>query len=201
MTIMIGKTFGRWLVLEQPKAKHHYCLCRCQCGTERTVRANQLVIGRSRSCGCLKKEVAAEQIKRLSTTHGMANKTRTYSVWKGMRKRCGNPQCKSFKNYGGRGIKVCPRWDSFENFLSDMGECPPKMSIDRKNNDGDYTPNNCHWTDFVTQMNNTRTNVLIRFNSKTMTVKQWSRELGIPYHRIYQRLFRLSWSVKRAFEL
>jgi len=116
-----------------------------------------------------------------------------------MRKRCINPAERSWSKYGGRGISVCKRWDKFENFLADMGEAPKKFSIDRIDVNGDYKPSNCRWADAKQQANNTRTNLLVRYAGKEMTLKQWAEELEIPYHRLYQRILRLSWPIERAF--
>jgi hypothetical protein len=200
MTVLTGR-FHRWTVLgfSHKDGKRSFYTCRCQCGVERPVRRDQLTRGVSKSCGCWKIEVAREQIIRLFTTHGMSNKTRTYSVWKDMRKRCLNKATNGYKNYGGRGIKVCDRWNDYTKFLSDMGEAPPGKSIDRIDNDGEYSPKNCRWADKQTQANNTRSNIFIRFNGKTLTLKQWSRELGMPYGMLWQRIYRLSWPIKKAF--
>jgi hypothetical protein len=198
---MIGETFNRWTVLalaRNDSGKLFY-LCRCVCGTERQVRKDQLVRNVSKSCGCWKAEVAKEQITRLSTKHGLANKSPTYAVWKGMRKRCFNPSDLGYKNYGGRGISVCQRWDDYALFLADMGEVPNGMMIDRKDNNGNYEPSNCRWTDKKTQANNTRSNVFIKYDGELRTVKQWAEKLGIPYHMLYQRLFRLGWGVEKSF--
>ena len=116
-----------------------------------------------------------------------------------MRKRCLNKMDKNYSKYGGRGISICERWDDYANFLHDMGEAPEGMTIDRIDVNGNYEPGNCRWADAITQMNNMRTNILIRHKGETLTVKQWSRRLNMPYHALYQRLFKLSWSVEKAF--
>ena len=90
-----------------------------------------------------------------TTTHGLS-KHPLYLTWKGMRNRCNNPRTPRYSDYGGRGIKVCKRWDKFENFLADMGEKPPGMSLDRKNNNGNYTPRNCRWATPAEQRKNSR---------------------------------------------
>ena len=131
----------------------------------------------------------------------MANKTRTYAIWKGIRKRCLNPNDANFMHYGARGIAVCKRWGNFSSFLEDMGEAPEGASIDRIDVNGNYEPSNCRWANKTEQMNNMRTNLFYRFYGKTLTLKQWCEELGVPYQRVYQRIFKLGWPPSKALGL
>ena len=130
-------------------------------------------------------------------THGMT-RTPTYRSWSHMVGRCRNPQNDAWHNYGGRGIQVCARWNSFESFLADMGERPAGMSIDRINNDGNYEPGNCRWATTKQQRMNARTNHMVTFNGKTQSVTEWAKETGIPRNCIYLRLTALGWSPKEA---
>ena len=183
-----GKTFGRLTVLRHvPNA---FCLCLCSCGQERTVSARSLRNGHTKSCGCLRKEIM--------TSHGHT-KTREYGTWADMKNRCHNPKHKGFKGYGGRGIKVCDRWfDSFENFLEDMGPRPKGHSLDRKDNDGNYCPENCHWATRRQQAGNKRTSRLIEYRGRTQCLADWAFELGMRKNCLSYRL-DAGWSVSRAF--
>ena len=105
-----------------------------------------------------------------------------------MRSRCNNPNDTDFKDYGGRGIKVCDRWGDFSLFLIDMGDRPPRMTIDRIDTNGDYEPGNCRWTDAVTQANNKRSNVLIEVDGMVMTMQQLSRRCGVGRGTLAYRL-------------
>jgi hypothetical protein len=111
--------------------------------------------------------------------------------------RCTNPRRKNFAHYGGRGITVCDRWQSFENFLADMGERPPGTSLDRINGDGNYEPGNCRWSTRVEQMSNVRRNHLLTVGGETLTVTAWSRRTGIGVATITQRI-RLGWAPERV---
>ena len=105
-----------------------------------------------------------------------------------MKSRCRNQNVPNYSSYGGRGIKVCSAWESFDSFLADMGECPEGMSIDRINVNGDYTPENCRWATRAEQANNTRANVFIEYQGKKMTRAQWERELGLGATTLRGRL-------------
>lgn len=151
---LTGKTFGRLTVIkraENDKHRHPRWHCLCSCGSVTTTNCSSLIAGRSKSCGCLKREKA--------TSHGMRHHP-VYGVWQQMKARCLNKKNKRWANYGGRGIIVCARWEtSFENFWLDMGPTYKKgMSIDRKDNDGNYEPGNCRWATAVQQNNNRSVN-------------------------------------------
>lgn len=198
ITANIGERFGRWVVLEIVDCGHRKC--RCDCGTEKTVLRQTLTQAKGKSCGCLRKERTAER----STKHGgAAGRVPTYYVWKGMRRRCQNPNAQDYKYYGGRGISICDRWrDSFENFLADMGARPgAEFSIERKDNEGPYSPSNCVWATRIQQMNNRRNNRLVEFDGETMTVAEWASRIGMSRSCLYNRLYQLKWSVSKSLNM
>jgi hypothetical protein len=149
-----GRTFGRLTVLRRGEniGDQSGWVCLCTCGKTCHVWRSALVVGRTRSCGCLNAELASARRK----THGQSKGVREYRIWSGMKARCKNPSAARWKRYGGRGITVCERWqNSFEAFLADMGPCPsPKHSIDRINNDGNYEVGNVRWATPSEQMKN-----------------------------------------------
>src|ERR1700678_1956729 len=178
-----GQRFGRLLVLEAAgldKYKNALWKCRCECGTVKIIKGSSLRSGASKSCGCLQKERASETF----TTHGHSplhrRPSRTYRSWQAMKSRCLNESHRAFPDYGGRGITVCERWvNSFENFLADMGECPPSLTLDRIQNAGNYEPGNCRWASRREQQRNMRSNRRLTYNGRTMCAADWAIELGM----------------------
>ena len=161
-------------------------VCRCDCGNTLTVDARNLTSGNSKSCGCLKIE---KSISRL-TKHG-GKGTRLYSIWKGLKERCYNKNKKNYHIYGGRGIFVCDRWkDSFEAFrdwamtsgYTDM------LSIDRIDNNGPYSPENCRWATRFIQNRNKTTTRWITHKGKTLTLSGWAKILGLSASALHERI-------------
>lgn len=169
--------------------------CICDCGNTTMVHGDSLNRGLTKSCGCIQKEYATNNIK-----HGYSRRTgihRTYSSWQHMLSRCINENSNNYSDYGGRGITVCDEWLDFANFLADMGECKGKLTLDRIDVDKGYNKDNCQWATMLHQENNKRNNRLIEFNGKTLTMAQWARDVGIKSNTLFSRL-KSGWTVERA---
>ena len=165
MKDLTGQKFGRLTALKPTEKRRNNCvvwLCKCECGNYCEKKGSDLVRGSTRSCGCLLKETSSQLPYKYhgNRTHGMGH-TRIYYIWSNMKDRCFRPACKNYKNYGGRGITVCPEWkNSFEAFYDHVSKLPhygeEGRSIDRINNDGNYEPNNVRWATRKEQRNNQR---------------------------------------------
>lgn len=194
---LVGQTFGRLTVIgSAPNTRKGGArwLCHCSCGKEVIVRSETLRNGMTKSCGCWHSEVARAK----HTTHGMTG-THIYGTWNKMMQRCESLNDRAYFRYGGRGITVCPSWHAFENFYADMGEPPtPEHQLDRIDNDGPYSPENCQWATPKMQANNRSNGVYASWNGKTQTLAQWADETGLAYHVIYYRIVLSHWPVERA---
>lgn len=191
---LVGKQFGRWTVLslstKESTVLHWNCIC--SCGKEKVVSGGALKGGKSVSCGCYQKEIAASKY-----IHGESGKNKTveYNTWKKIKDRCLNPECEQYKYYGGRGITICDTWvNSYENFLEDMGRRPlNKNSIERLNTSLGYFKDNCIWADNFEQANNKRSNVLL-LHKETGTfhtsIAQAERDYGYREGTVKAQLLR-----------
>lgn len=169
--------------------------CLCDCGNKTIVRGGNLRSGVVKSCGC-KRHLPAH-----NRTHQMS-KTRIYRTWAGMIQRCTNPNHKSYKDYGEKGITVCNEWLDFENFRdwALQNGYSDNLTLERKNNDLSYCPENCCWITKGEQAKNKSDNLKIKYNNKTKTLAEWCRELGLNYKTTYMRICGYDWSIKDAFE-
>lgn len=208
----LGQRVGRLLVLEKLASIRRGAIrwkVKCDCGKERAVDSAHLAVSLTGkynvepSCGCAWRE----KLSKMRKSHGFTSngKVRSeYSTWRTMFARCENPNCASFPRYGGRKerpIRVCERWqESFENFIADMGEKPEpkrKYSIERRDNDGDYCPENCYWATALEQNRNRSNNFKITHNGVTKILLDWANELGVAPGVLAGRIKR-GWSLEKA---
>lgn len=188
--------FGRWTVAQ--RVDPSYVVCVCECGTQRTLHVSNLISGRTKSCGCYRREKASQ----MQTTHGNYGSA-TYKIWGGMINRCFNERNKGYPQYGGRGITVCERWRSFENFLADMGERPAGMSIERIDNSGNYEPGNCRWATATDQARNTRRTKLTPelvdgIRAGRLSAKEVGQETGAARSTFYAAKNNTNWKDNHA---
>ena len=202
---LVGRRFGRVQVIAYVRSENGKSIwsIRCECGTVKNVRRGN--VQRMQSCGCLIREGVAAR----SFTHGFAkrgNQHPLYGIWDSMKRRCHGS--KPGKRYGQRGIYVCDRWRNgefgktgFECFLSDMGDRPlGSYSIDRKDNDGPYSPDNCRWATQTEQNCNKSTNRLVEFRGREMTLTEAVRLSGLTEGTVWGRL-HLGWTIERALTI
>ncbi len=226
-TLIKNRRFGRLVATGRKKSYPKFTKweCICDCGSVKYYRGDKLYDGGARACGCGRKfdyinrdriePTIVPHIRHISKilkprsipndffstklTHGMTN-TDEFKVWCSMKERCYNPKTSNYHRYGGRGIEVCDEWrDDFKAFYDFMGDRPsPVHSIERYDNDGDYSPDNCEWATAKEQANNTSRNKLFSFNGIELNPMQWSEKMGIPYSVLSQRLNHLGWSFAKA---
>lgn len=190
-----GQTFGRLKVLwrsankvEPSGATRAAWQCQCECGNGVIVTGHSLTKGHTRSCGCLTKEKPIKHGKSYSSV---------YRIWAAMVQRCENPNMTNYHSYGGRGVTVHESWKAFDGFYADMGEPEPGMTLDRIDNEKGYGPGNCRWASRREQANNRRTNTVMTFNDKSLTIAEWSRLIGIEKSTLIGRINR-GWSVEKV---
>lgn len=197
---LTGQRFGRLVVVERVENSadgRARWLCRCDCGQSKTVLGEHLKKGRTKSCGCAKSESSSKRFKK----HGGRN-SKLYRIWSNMKDRCNNPDCKVYSDYGGRGIKVCKEWiDDFSAFQkwALANGYKEGLTIDRKDNDKGYSPDNCRWTDRKIQGNNKRNCRYITYKGQRKTVAEWSDITGIPHDTLLYRLNH-GWETERILK-
>lgn len=204
---LTGERYGRLTVTKcigKDKYGRLMWRCQCDCGKESVVQSGNLRSGHTKSCGCLEDENRKIMGKISRKTHGETH-TRLFNIWQSMLERCYTNGI-GLKNYGERGIFVCDEWREFQRFrdwaketgyseTAIRGEC----TLERKNVNGPYSPENCRWATNKEQQNNRRNNFFITFRGKTQTLKQWTEELDLPYGTIRSRIKYLGWSIEDAF--
>lgn len=189
VTDLTGQRFEHLTVLRptDERTSNHFVIweCECACGAVVRVSSKDLLRHRIYSCGCVRAPRA--------TRAGME-----YSIWTDMKTRCYNRNSNRYKRYGARGIKVCDRWLVFANFLTDMGPRPSGMTLDRINNDRDYSPDNCRWASNHTQIRNSSKARMLTHDGFTMCISEWAERTDMPDYVIERRLNQLKWTVERA---
>lgn len=192
-----GEKLGYFTVVKTVKPPAHlstvqktYVLAKCECGNERVLLYRNIFSGGTKSCGCMKRKLLATSF----TTHGL-KKHPLYSVYHNMLERCCNRKCPAYKDYGGRGIKVCASWrKDIRNFVEWAENLPTEnawrkgLQLDRIDNDGDYSPNNCEFTTRIVNGNHKRNNNYYPYRGQKLTVAEISRESGIEYHKLRRML-------------
>lgn len=208
---LTGEKFGRLTVIgiQPTETRKTYWICQCDCGNLKVVRSDSLQAGRIRSCGCLKKEqdkinlALSESKKKYAGTGIKVVGSRLYGVWQNMKTRCYNPHNAKYHRYGGRGIRVCDEWKdnyiAFHEWAITHGYSD-ELTIDRIDNDGDYTPDNCRWTTVKEQCRNRSTNINITIGKSTRTLMKWCEIFNLDYGTISARYQRNGFiSIDRLF--
>lgn len=192
---LADRRFGKLLVLDKHRMKRGKTqaktqwLCRCDCGCEKWISRQELVSGKTKTCR-----------RYPCTKRGGMRDYRAYKTWRQMKSRCLHPKSKHFKHYGGRGITICKRWLTFRNFLGDMGDQPPGASIHRIDNDGNYEPGNCKWSNPKEQARNRRSSRLVEHGGLKLCLAEWEDRLGLPSGILRCRLYR-GWPAEKALSL
>lgn len=197
---LTGQKFGFWTVIKRGHIdkKTTFWTCECECGTIKDVRAGDLKNGKSVSCGCYQRKFAKE----VNLKHGKI-KTRLYSIYSNIKSRCYNFNFPRYKDYGGRGIKLCNEWkDNFMNFYNWAinNGYNDELTIDRIDNDSNYEPSNCRWITKKEQNRNTRSNHLLTYKGETKCVADWAKEKNIGYQTLLKRINVYKWTVEQALE-
>ena len=194
---LTGQKFNRLTAISYDEHNNKWWWL-CECGNKKLIDSSEVKRGKTKSCGCLAKELKPALIYGMSgmKIHGMSG-TRFYNIFVAMKQRCDNEKSSEYNNYGGRGITVCDRWKSFENFKEDMYESYIKhveefgeknTTLDRVGVDGNYHKDNCRWATYKEQMNNKSNNHIVEVDGKSMTVMEASKVTGIKYRTILSRL-------------
>lgn len=199
---MVGRRFGLLIVTAEDPVRRNprspQWFCQCDCGVVSSVTGGNLRQGNTQSCGCLRREA----LSKTATRHGGARPMQRipeYVAWVEMRKRCLKRDLPAYPDYGGRGIMICPEWSDFAVFYRDMGDRPsPHHSLDRINNDGPYSPENCRWATKTEQARNTRSTRRITLHGVTRPMADWADLTGIPISTLRARIDRYGWSAEDA---
>lgn len=191
----IGMQFGAWTVTCSDRDRSggkSVVICRCHCGKERAVKVQNLVSGRSMSCGCE---------RRNTLRHGESH-TRLHVIWCGIIQRCNDINCRGYKNYGARGIGVCAQWDRYEAFRdwALSSGYSKTLVVDRIDTLGNYEPSNCRWVTQKVNSRNTRANRLITAFGETKCLAEWAEDIRcvVKYQTLHKRIVYLNWPPEQA---
>lgn len=190
---LTGQRFGKLVAINIVGKRGTYIAwkCLCDCGNECIVTSSHLRSGHTKSCGCIVRE------------HGESG-TRLHEIWHGLIQRCTNKNTVNYAYYGGRGIRICDEWRNsylnFRNWALSIGY-NDSLTIDRINNDGDYSPDNCQWVDMKEQGANKRNNIYWTYNGQTKHLSEWARIVGISRMTLCQRVYRSNWSIEEALSI
>ena len=206
MASLSGQTFGRLKVLDDfykkpknPKGNRIYWHCKCECGNEKYIEEYHLISGKTKSCGCLRKEIT-------KITHEKHNKSnsRLYNVWNTIKTRCCCPTNKNYPDYGGRGIEICKEWLDYQNFYcwaieNGYDENAPRgtYTIERNDVNKGYEPNNCKWINQTSQSYNRRNSIKFVINGIEKALGEWCKIYNVPYYRTLNRI-KKGWSIEDA---
>jgi hypothetical protein len=198
LTDLVGKTFHRFTVIKFLGSENNNRLweCRCSCGTIKTLNTKKIMAGNTRSCGCLVKEKSRLNAIKYSTTHGLSKNddgsaTRLYTIWLGMKRRCYSKLSKSYKTYGALDIKVCDEWkNSYLNFYTwaISNGYNDNLTIERRNFNGDYAPENCTWIPNSEQAKNRRNNIYLNVDGEVLTIAECARRKNISRATLKYRI-------------
>lgn len=203
MKDLTNMRFGRLTVLKSigvNKYGNHIWECKCDCGNLHTVNSAKLIQGKTKSCGCLKKEQGIKQLEKHGITTG--GKPRTFIIWNGMKARCYNPKSVSYKNYGAKGIKMCEEWLSFENFhnWAISHGYADDLQIDRIDNSKGYSPDNCRWVSVTENMRNQTKTRNIEVYGIKLPLSVWCKELQISKSTAYRNLNTIEDYIKQKID-
>lgn len=188
---LTGKKYHKLTVLEYSHMERKYSMwkCKCDCGNIVTIKGASVKCGNTKSCGCLGRGLKSVERNHHGHTSKYSKYNKEYKIWRSMLHRCNNPNNKYYHIYGKKGIKVCERWYSYINFFKDMGPRPlPEYSLDRIDNNGNYSPENCRWANRNQQNNNKSTSKYLVYNGVTLTQSQWAKLFDITQSSIYYHL-------------
>lgn len=190
---LTGKKFGKLEVIgvHDTGSRKTYYVCQCDCGNIKVVRADALISGATKSCGCIKKE--QDKINLSANHKHKMSGTRIYETWQDMKRRCYNKQNARYDRYGGRGITVCDEWlNNFQSFYdwAISNGYSDDLTIDRIDNDGNYEPSNCRWSTAKEQCNNRGSNINITIGNATKSLMRWCEIFNVDYKKVYARYKR-----------